>query len=88
MNAKEKAKELFDKYLNMENVLNVTELPYMMLSKKCALIAVDEIIDSTPLDPTNVDWDDSGASFDYWYSDRQKAALEYWQQVKTEIEKL
>jgi hypothetical protein len=44
MEAKEKAKELVEKYLSMENALNVVDLPYMTLTKQCALIAVDEIL--------------------------------------------
>ena len=41
MDAKDKAKELVEKYLLMENALNVVDLPYMTFSKQCALIACD-----------------------------------------------
>jgi hypothetical protein len=46
MTPKEKAKELVFKYLTMENTLNIIDLPYMVLSKQCALITVNEIIKS------------------------------------------
>jgi len=46
MTPKEKAKELVDKYLTMENTLNIIDLPYLEMSKQCALIAVDEIINN------------------------------------------
>jgi hypothetical protein len=67
MEAKEKAKELVNKYLQIYDG-RVVE------GKKCALIAVDYIITSNPhSNPFNTDV----------YS-----TINYWQEVKTEIEKL
>jgi hypothetical protein len=44
MTPQEKAEELVNKYLTMENTLNIIDLPYLKMSKQCALIAVDELI--------------------------------------------
>lgn len=67
MTPKEKAKELFDKYLEVA-------LLYSYEAKLCALIAVDELIKSTPTFD-NKNFFDEGAS-------------EYWEEVKKEIEAL
>ena len=57
-------------------------------AKQCALIAVDEIIKSEPRYPNDVDWDDVGATHQYYYEAQHEEALNYWKQVKQEIEKL
>lgn len=69
---KEKAIELYKKY---ELVLNIRDMragsnPFV---KECALVTIDEIIKSTPLEPAELDWD---------------GVEDYWKEVKTEIEKL
>ena len=65
MTPKEKAIELFDKYDSfLYKEYNNLE------AKKCALIAVDEILNN-----------DGFTKFDYYLT-------EYWQEVKSEIEKL
>ena len=75
MTPREKAKELMFLFANKIQKYD-TILYQKKLSKKCALIAVDEIDlliqNSTPKD------DPYGNLF----------ALEYWQEVKKEIEKL
>jgi len=72
MTPKEKAKELFDKmFLVIENKGMYDDL---YRAKQCALIAVDEIIDSEP----QYEW-----SNDYW-----KNPNDFWQEVKQEIENL
>ena len=72
MTPKEKAKELFDKmFLIIENKGMYDDL---YRAKQCALIAVDEIIDSEP----QYEW-----SNDYW-----KNPNDFWQEVKQEIENL
>jgi hypothetical protein len=66
MTAKEKAKELF-----MRNFEITVDESY---AKQCALIAVDEIINSNPhSNPLNTD---------------VHSTMSYWQEVKQEIEKL
>jgi hypothetical protein len=52
------------------------------------LTAVDEIINSSPLEPNFADWDDCGGEHRYWYDAQKTHALHFWQEVKKEIEKL
>lgn len=73
MTPKEKAEELVDKYLLLQ-----IHIPYHETAKQCALIAVDEIIKSNPIIPLQFMIE----------SEAIDAAVEYWQQVKQEIEKL
>lgn len=74
MTAKEKAKELLDKYIELgkDFTRGISMLEY---SKQCALIAVDEIINTNAL----------SEMLDYGID---KTNLFYWQEVKHEIEKL
>jgi hypothetical protein len=80
MTAKEKAKELFDKYFLLhesatdENGVWVLSALNRGLAKKCALIAVDEILEAITF---NMYDDEDYNKEDY-----------YWEQVKIEIEKL
>jgi hypothetical protein len=97
MTSKEKAEELIEKYQLLQ-----IHLPYedsqdgyciasgAMLynsAKNCTIIAVDEILNSIPLEPNNVDWDDCGATHKYWYDAQKEEALKFWQEVKQELEK-
>lgn len=66
MTPKEKAKELVDKMGKCVNT--ITNIPL----KKCALIAVDEIIEA-------IDWH---------YYETPNNEIQYWEQVRQEIEKL
>ena len=66
MTPKEKAKELVDKYYIFNHIGNRHAI-------KCALIAVNEIIEANPI------------SFD---EDENCIAKQWWKEVKTEIEKL
>jgi hypothetical protein len=83
---KEKADELVLRYLRINN--NTKEWFNLHIAKKCALIAVDEIINSSPLEPNFADWDDCGGEHRYWYDAQKTQAFHYWQEVKKEIEKL
>ena len=69
---KEKAKELYLKYTNALNIrdLQITANPF---AKQCALIAVDEIINTHLLSEKDI----FGIH-----------PVDYWQEVKQEIEKL
>lgn len=87
MTPKEKAKELFDKMM-YEIMYNCQPTLSEMVAKQCALIAVDEIIKSEPTYPSNVDWDDAGATHQYYYEAQREEAARYWEQVKQEIEKI
>jgi hypothetical protein len=97
MTPQEKAKELVDKFYQLfplnKDVNNTDgelhwEYNDWERAKQCALIAVDEIINSEPRCPSNVDWDDVGGTHQYYYEAQREEALIYWQQVKQEIEKL
>jgi hypothetical protein len=77
--AQEKAVELIDKY---RTYIRAGAYTYeyldpedeVHLSKQCALIAVDEILESQP-------------SYVYWrtYYDETPSAITYWQEVKEAI---
>ena len=58
------------------------------LSKQSALIAVDEIILSAPFEPVDTDWDEAGASAQYWYPQKLEDSAKWWGEVKQEIELL
>jgi hypothetical protein len=100
MTPKEKAEELIDKFkplcVNVKHIGILDGLATVMnddfinliASKQCALIAVDEILNSRPLEPNHADWDDCGATHKYWYDAQKEEALKYWQEVKQEIDKL
>jgi hypothetical protein len=83
MTPKEKAEELVYKF---DDTMEFSTP--QRFAKQCALIAVDEILNARPLDPNYVDWDDCGAAHQYWYEAQKEEALEFWQEVKQEIEKL
>jgi len=72
MKAKDKAKELIQLFYNKQCSHSITELAYKS-AKQCALICVDEIINTYPTPWSSLD------------IDPQK---EYWQEVKQEINKL
>jgi len=77
MEAKEKAQELVDKYrttIRKADVYgNLASEDEIYLAKECALIAVEEIIKEKQ----------ECHKFECYGND-----IEYWQQVKTEIEQL
>ena len=84
MKPKEKAKDLYDLY----RPKFFGNSAYKSLAKQCALIAVEEILNSRPLDPNYVDWDDCGTAHQYWYEAQKEEALEFWNDVKSELQSL
>ncbi len=74
----QKAKELVKKFriyaftTDWDYAANGAENEYYN-AEKCAIIAVDEILDASPM---------------YYTGFEYESNLEYWQQVKTEIKKL
>lgn len=86
MTPKEKAKELFDKYFEFVEAFSAQN--QIENAKQCALITVDEIIKSEPRYPSDVDWDDVGGTHQYYYEAQHEEALNYWEEVKQEIELL
>jgi hypothetical protein len=85
MTPKEKAKELFDKYNKGEYLFHQVDING---AKEGAIIAVDEILSARPLEPNHVDWDDCGATHQYWYEAQKDEALEFWNNVKSELQSL
>ena len=78
MNPKEKAIELIDRYLLVDREKEWQDKLNLFEAKQCAFIAVDEIISAKPC-------------VDFWDFSREVTIglnIEYWQQVKQEIEKL
>jgi hypothetical protein len=73
MTPKEKAEELVNKFTQTNG--------NSFFAKECALIAVDEIINSNPNNPLFSD-----KKTENGYTDM--TPIDYWQQVKKEVEKL
>ena len=73
MNAKEKAKELVEKYLKLEIEIGGEFDGYLTMkmhdAKECALITVDEIINSRPA-----------------ITDSQVDYINFWSNVKSELQ--
>ena len=90
MTPKIKADELIDKFSERRKILTETKgwVEYVNSSKakEHALTAVDEIINSSPLEPNFADWDDCGGEHRYFYDAQKTHALNFWQEVKQEIE--
>jgi hypothetical protein len=81
MTPEEKAIELIDKFYFIEESQECDAWIDGYLAKKCALLAVDEIINSNPIvkirfEKNNCSWIES------------KSNINYWQEVKQEIQKL
>ena len=74
MTAKEKAIELVEKYIDIQSELEETTQFYWGYAQKCALMAVDEILN---LMIKTYDWDEN-----------TNGNIHFWQEVKEEIEKL
>lgn len=87
MTPKEKARELVDKF-RTEILSFLGDRIKDQNAKRCALVAVDEILNSSPLEPNFADWDDCGGEFRYWYDAQKTQALYFWKEVKQELEKL
>jgi len=76
MTPKEKAKELVNKFYVILMKKNYPNVAQMDAAKECALIAVDEIM------PIVEGYEDALSA------SQTSDELEYWQEVKQEIEKL
>jgi len=77
MTPKEKTVDIFYKYFQATKNHNI--------AKECALIAVNEIIESSPLDPNDAEEWLQPAD---WFSEANISAEKYWIEVKKEIEAL
>jgi len=87
MNAKEKAKEIYCKYAYALNIrdLQTTANPFV---KQCALIAVEEILHCEATEPSDTDWDDCGATAQYYWPQKKVDAGKFWGNVKSELQSL
>jgi hypothetical protein len=83
MTPQEKAEELYRKYYNNYGYYGIPR-EAIKHSKQCALIAVDEILNSNP--HIYIEIGGSDCRGDWSYKEAQTNKL-YWQQVKQEIEK-
>ena len=72
MTPKEKAIDLYDKFIDSYDLFG------KRIANECALIAVDEIINSNPTSQFS----------DPFLGNRTYENVNYWQEVKQEIEKL
>ena len=84
MTPKEKARELVDKMYDTQGP-NYGITYYEAID--CAIIAVDEIINAYP-DSYEIVKDKTKDNVDITIIATFKSNIEYWQEVKTEIEKL
>ena len=82
MKPKEKAIELYNKFLNPSGDTYLYGMLEHESAKECALIAVDELIESF-----NSIYDASIRNIEK-YSGAKYGMKDYWQEVKQEIEKL
>jgi hypothetical protein len=87
MNAKEKAKEIYCKYADALNIrdLQTTANPFV---RQCALIAVEEILHCEATEPSDTDWDDCGATAQYYWPQKKVDAGKFWGDVKSELQSL
>ena len=90
MTPQEKAQELVDKMYGKTPVRDlIAQIEEdKQYAKQCALIAVDEILNSSPLEPNFANWDDCGGEFRYWYDAQKTQAFYFWKEVKQEIQNL
>jgi len=99
MTPKEKAKELVDRFLEVADseFPHFVNLMHKVESKQCALIAVDEIINTyEELTPSHYitgyktaeDFNENLININRQLEARRIQWLAYWQEVKQEIEKL
>ena len=78
MTPKEKAQELVNKFAKLPEEGTLMWYLSFEIAKKCALIAVDEIIEF-------MEADDFDSDTCYWAN---HSKMQYWIEVKQEIEKL
>ena len=73
---RKKAKELIGKFTKLDIEIGGQFDGYITMknhdAKECALILVDEIIAIQPRYPSNVDWDDVGATHQYFTRHKEK----------------
>jgi hypothetical protein len=89
MNAKEKAQDLFTTF---RYALSHKDAPLGMykdnIAIQCALMAVEEILKCEATEPSDTDWDDCGATAQYYWPQKKVDAGKFWGDVKSELQSL
>ena len=91
MNAKEKADELIDKMYYIGRYDDKEDYNPAMAwarAKQCALIAVEEILKCESTEPSDTDWDDCGATAQYYWPQKKVDAGKFWGDVKSDLQSL
>lgn len=83
----EKANEIFNKMYNVDDIMGNYPMCFDT-AKKCALISVDYVIESAPINPNNTDWDDCGGTHKYYHDAQRSESLQFWNEVKKEIKEI
>jgi len=87
MTPKEKAKEIYCKYADALNIRDLQTTANLFV-KQCALIAVEEILHCEATEPSDTDWDDCGATAQYYWPQKKVDAGKFWGDVKSELRSL
>ena len=87
MNAKEKAQEIFNKMYQVNDVMGNYPMCFDT-AKQCALMAVEEILHCEATEPSDTDWDDCGATAQYYWPQKKVDAGKFWGDVKSELQSL
>jgi hypothetical protein len=87
MTPKEKAEELFNKMYQVNDIMGNYPMCFDT-AKQCALIAVEEILKCEATEPSDTDWDDCGATAQYYYPQKKVDAGKFWGDVKSELQSL
>lgn len=88
MNAKEKANELMSKFvgISLSQVNELVDGIRIRLAKESALILVEEILKCEATEPSDTDWDDCGATAQYYWPQKKVDAGKFWGDVKSELQ--
>jgi hypothetical protein len=86
--AKEKAYELISKFvgISLSQVNDLVDGIRIRLAKESALIAVEEILHCEATEPSDTDWDDCGATAQYYWPQKKVDAGKFWGDVKSELQ--
>ena len=87
MTRKEKAEELYLKYMDALNIRDL-QTTTNSLAKTCALIAVEEILECEPTQPNDADWNDCGCVTEWYWHQKKIDAGVFWNEVKSELNAL
>jgi hypothetical protein len=85
MKPKEKAQEIFNKMYQVDDIMGNYPMCFDT-AKKCALIAVEEILQCEATEPSDTDWDDCGSTAQYYWPQKKVDAGKFWGDVKSELQ--